>query len=164
MVRAGETITFQVVGTTAGIIPVDATDLRTQVVDRLGLYFLVTNAAITRGSLLSNILDFQWLHWDYRATVTIKTRLGYGDLDDVRSVIANAFYQAGGALPTVTAPGYGETQGPADTQTASGTLGSIGGFLTQTEYLLVGGAVAIVALIAFSPATRAAARGGIHVG
>lgn len=161
MVPAGSTITFSVVGTTAGLLPIDATDLRSRVVDRLGLFFTVLNCTIARGSTLGNIIDFQWLHWNYTATVTIKTRLAYGATDDVRSVIANAFYLAGGALPTVTTAG--ETAGQVETTTGPDAFGGLKDLITNTELLIVGGLVLIVGLVVFSPAGKTAA-GALRVG
>lgn len=106
MLKAGSTVVFDVQGSTGGALPVDDTDLRNAVINNLAAYFEVLNVSITKGSMLTNILDFEWLHWNYAATVTIQTRMDYGDVEDLRGVIATAFYNGGGAVPVVTIRGY----------------------------------------------------------
>lgn len=126
MVPAGQTIVFDVEGETGGWFPVDDTDLRAKVLAGLTPFFTVTEVAVTRGSTLSNVLEFQWYHWNYRAAVTLTTRVGYAALDDVRAVVAHAFYDAGGAMPTVTSPTYQESQGAGVTTTGPSMLGALG--------------------------------------
>lgn len=177
MVPHGSLIIFDVNGTTGGLAPVDDTDLRSRIIAGLAPYFTVMEVAITRGSTLSNIIDFQWFHWNYSAVVTLRTRSDYADVEDVRSVLIHAFYDAGGAFPTVTIRTLGEAQGPSVTTTGPSIAGGVSdglkaasdavkalfAQLQTTEYLLIGGVVLIVALIVFSPAGRAAGRSGVHV-
>lgn len=182
MVPSGARLTFDVQGSTGGYFIVDDTTLRNEVVQRLSAFFSAPTVEITRGSTLANIVDFQWLHWNYSAVITLKTRIDYSEYDDIGRVIANAFYNAGGALPTVTSRDAGDTQGPAFTETGgvadfgasiedliAKTSAGVGTGLDnlfkpltdlfkQTEYLVIGGIVLIVALIVFSPAGRTAAR------
>jgi|SRR5882672_3181880 len=187
MVRAGDSLTFDVQGETGGFVPVDDTDLTAAVNDQLAQHFQVVRNDLTRGSAFSNIVTGQWLHWSYTAVVTVRLRGDYGSPADVGSIIANAFYNAGGAIPAVTSRELGESAGTGITTTGpdfgsaiddliastSEGIGNAGRGLgeglaglfkpltelaTQTEWLIVGGLVLIVALIVFSPAGRAAGR------
>lgn len=161
MVSQGTSLRFDVQGTTGGLAPIDDTDLRSAVVGGLAPYFDVLNVAITRGSLLENMIDFQWYHWDYSAAVTIRLRGDYGALADVGSVIRSVFWSAAGAAPTVTSRDAGESQDPALTTTGPDLAGLGQGlvdFLKNTEWLIVGGLILIVALVMFSPTGRAAGR------
>lgn len=182
MVAAGSILTFDVQGQTGGIIPVDSTDLRSGVIDALTPKMNVNDVEITVGSTLSNVIDFQWLHYNYSAVVVVTTRVDYGQPGDVGSIIANAFYTAGGAVPSVTSRDAGQTQGPGITETGiidgidlSGIEGGIEGLgksagsalsdlfkpltdlLQNTETLIVVGIIVVVGLIAFSPTGKAAA-------
>lgn len=159
MVAANTTITFAVSGTTAGLVPVDATDVRSTVADRLSLYFTVLALTVKPPSWIDGIVNVEWLHWSYTASVTLKTRIAYGDIDDIRSVVANAFYIATGAMPTVSAPALGETQQlPATDYPGSGigdALGKAADKFLSAEMIIVLGIIGVVALIAFSPAGKA---------
>lgn len=159
MVAANTTITFAVSGTTAGLVPVDATDVRSTVADRLSLYFTVLALTVKPPSWIDGIVNVEWLHWSYTASVTLKTRIAYRDIDDIRSVVANAFYIATGAMPTVSAPALGETQQPPATDYPGSGIGdalekAADKFLSA-EMIIVLGIVGVVALIAFSPAGKA---------
>jgi len=154
MVAADSVLTLEVQGQTGGWVPTDDTGLRAGVLNRLTPYFDVLGATITRGSTLSNILDFQWFHWQYKAVLTIKTRIGYASPDDVRSIVAAAFYNAGGAMPSVSIRSLGETQGPGVEQTGLG----LGGLLTGSTALIVVGLVGLVYVIAYAPNVRDVAR------
>lgn len=143
MLRAGSQVTFDVQGSTGGMLPVDDTDLRNALISKLAAFFQVVNIAIVKGSMVSNIIDFQWFHWNYSATVTIVTRMDYGDVTDLRGVIANAFYDAGGAIPTVTVRGVDMPQGPAVTNTGIG----VGSLLAGSGVLVALVAVAAVAIL-----------------
>jgi len=164
VIRANSTITFAVSGTTAGLIPTNALSVRTTVADRLSLYFDMLALTITPPSWMATVLNVEWLHWSYTASVTVKTRIDHGDIDDVRSVVANAFYIATGAMPTVSVPGAGEIQqnAPVDYPGTGIDLGAplekLGEWFQNTEMILVLGVLGIVALIMFSPAGKAGAR------
>lgn len=160
MIKAKSTITFSVSGTTAGIVPVDATDVRTTVADRLSLYFDLLALTIKPPSWLEGIVNVEWLHWSYTASVTVKTRVDHNDIDDVRSVVANAFYVATGAMPTISAPALGEMQQPPATDYPGSGIGdalkkAADKFVTA-ETIIVLGVLGVVALIMFSPTGKAA--------
>jgi len=154
MVKANTAITVEVVGQTGGWLPIDDTALRAGVLNRLTPFFDVLSCTITRGSLLANVLDFQWFHWSYSAVIVIKTRVDHGDPDDIRSIIAGVFYDQGGAMPTVTLRSFGETQGPGVTQTGPGLLD----LLTGSTAVLVVGVVLLVYVVAYGPNVGAVAR------
>lgn len=162
MVPANSTITFVVAGTTNTLLPADATNIRSRISDRLGLYFTVLNLTVTPKTNLPWILD-----WEYAGAVTIKTRLAYAESDDIRSVIVNAFYEAAGAMPTVTIPAQGEQQGPAVGDSpglpGSGIFKDIADRLQVAETTIILGILGIVALIVFSPAGREAGRSIGHI-
>lgn len=161
MVRANSTITFSVSGTTAGLIPTNAVSVRSTVADRLSLYFDLLTLTITPPSWMQSILNVEWLHWSYTASVTLKTRVDHADIDDVRAVVANAFYTATGAMPTVSAPALGEVEQPTREDPGTGIGGFFKGLadrLQTAETVLVLGIVGVVALIVFSPAGKAGAR------
>ena len=147
MVQPNTTITIDIEGQTGGWLPIDDTDLRAGVLNALTPFVDVLGLTITRGSLLSNVLDFQWFHWNYSAVLTVRTRLGYADADDLRSIVAGIFYDRGGAMPTVTLRTFGESQGPGVTQTGLGLLE----LLTGTTALVVLGVVGLVYVVAYGP-------------
>jgi hypothetical protein len=167
VVKANSTITFTVNGVTQGYIPVTAKDVHASVADRLSLYFDVIALTITPPNWVKSTIGFDWLHWPYSSSVTIKTRVDHGDIDDVRSVIANAYYLSAGAMPSVSVPALGESQGPA-TESHTG-LGEVLATIEkkakeaakqfeQYEMIIVLGVIGVVALIMFSPAGKAGAR------
>lgn len=144
MVPANTVIVFDVQGQTGGFIGVSEADLRAGVLDGLTPFFTVQEASITSGSLLQDVLAFRY-HWFYSARVVIKTRVDYNQLDDVRAVIAHAFFEAGGAFPTVTSPSYQESQGAANTETGPSVLDAVKGIAGFSTVLVVG--VAIIAAV-----------------
>jgi len=154
MVRANTTITIDIVGQTGGWLPIDDTALRAGVLNALTPFFDVLSFTITRGSLISNVLDFQWFHWNYGAVLVIKTRVDHNDPDDIRSIVAGVFYDQGGAMPTVTLRTFGETQGPGVSQTGLGLLD----LLTGSTVLLVVGAALLVYVVAYGPNVAPIAR------
>jgi hypothetical protein len=48
-----------------------------------------------------------YLGWPYRAELDLTTTVGYNKPDDAASIVANAFYQIGGAMPDACVDGYG---------------------------------------------------------
>lgn len=113
MIDAGRAITFDVQGTTGEYIPRSVSSVRAIVIDQLAPYFDVEDVAFQTSSVLSD--PFHSLsNWPYRATVRALPLADYGDVRDVDSIVAHAFYEAAGNLPTVTASGYETPQGPSD--------------------------------------------------
>jgi hypothetical protein len=115
MIRNGETITFDVQGTTGGGWPRTVAGVRQEVIDALTPFFEIQDVPIFTSSFLSD--PFHSLsQWPYTSTVRATMQSDYADVRDVDSVIANAFYQATGELPTVTARGKEPGQTAADTR------------------------------------------------
>jgi len=158
MVRADTTLTFDIEGTTGGWLPIDDTDLRSGVANALTPFVDVLEVAITRGSFLANVIDVQWWHWNYRAVVTLRTRSAYADADDIRSVVAGVFYQAAGAMPSVTVRSFGEAQGAGVTQTSAPAVRAFLNALTGTGVLLLVAVVGLVWIVAYGPNVGSVAR------
>jgi hypothetical protein len=154
MVPANSVLVLDIEGQTGGWLPVDDTGLRAGVLDRLTPFFHVLGLTISRGSTVSNILDFQWYHWNYSAVLTIKTRIGYATADDARSIVASAFYSAGGSMPSVTIRSLGESQAPGFEQSGL----NLAELLTGSTLVLVLGLAALVYVIAYAPNVRDVAR------
>lgn len=112
MVSAGSTLTFDVKGTAGQWLPRTAAEVRAQVVDALTLQFHVYNVAMERETFLSDPENLYYWNWPYTAVVTVQTRVGYGSVDHAAAIVANAFYQGAGTMPTVTARGSGPQQDP----------------------------------------------------
>lgn len=143
MIPANTVLTFDVVGTTDVTFGTSPSVVRGIVVGALQPYFDAYTVDLIVPGVLSDLLSFDWVNTPYSAVVTLQTRASYADVDDVGSVIANAFYQAVSALPTVTARNSGEptpgsgivTSGPGIGDALSGVFA---GLQTTTIVLIVG--------------------------
>lgn len=108
MVNKGTRLTIYVEGATtktwlnpAGFQP---SDLQNGVMDILTKKFVgVTVSVMPRSSVYIG-----YLSWPYRGEVHLTTTVAYGNADDAASIVANAFYQVGGALPGACVDGYGK--------------------------------------------------------
>jgi hypothetical protein len=109
VVKKGTRLTINVEGQIDAVLPLSEANLRASVQDVLShASFTVNSLSITpRSSVWVGILD-----WPYSAEVQITTTIDYASANDPGSIVANAFYQAGGSLPTYTVQGYGGTQKP----------------------------------------------------
>jgi len=154
VVAPNTVLTIDVQGQTGGWLPTDDTALRAGVLNMLTPYFDIIGATITRGSMLANVLDFQWYHWNYSAVLTLKTRVGYASADDVRGIVAHAFYAAGGAMPSVSVRNVGESQGPGINQEGLG----LGGLLAGSTFVVVAALAALIYVIAYAPNVGSVAR------
>lgn len=139
IVRTGTVLTFTVQGTTGEYIPRAVESVRALVIDGLTPFFDVADVSIETGSFLSDPLHYL-SDWPYTATVRATVRTDYGDIRDVDSIVANAFYNAAGNLPTVTADDFEAGQGDSAT-TAPGGLS-----LTTTLVLVVVALIAIAVI------------------
>lgn len=164
MIPAGTILTIDLTGSTSLWIAVSPTDARAAVLNTLTAFFLVNNFTLNVPSGLSNALAGDFVNTPYTATVTITTRVDYAQADDAGSVVANAFYQELGAVPTFSVEGYDAPQQTGITTTGPSLSDGLTAFLQNLEselgsaaVLLVGGIVVIVAVIAFSPTGRTAA-------
>lgn len=108
MIAHGTTITFTVIGQT-GFWPVSIASVRSDVIDGLTPFFDVQDVSLKTRSFLTDPVNYI-TEWPYEATVRATVRADYGDIRDVDSIVAHAFYNAGSVLPTVTASGYEQNQ------------------------------------------------------
>lgn len=134
MIRNGTEITFDVQGTTGGILPRTIASVRQQTIDALTPFFDVANVSIKSASIISDPLHSLSL-WPYTAVVRATVQMDYSDVRDVDSIVAHAFYEGAGEVPTVTARGLEQGQEPGDDRT---------GFSLTTALVLV--VVGLVAL------------------
>jgi hypothetical protein len=88
----------------------------------------VHDVTINREDTLFGPSALYW-NWRYSAVVTVTTKAAYAKIEDVDSIVAHAFYEAGGELPTVTARGYEPAQGPGATSGANWAAWLTGGGL-----------------------------------
>ena len=141
MVPAGSTILFTVQGTTDLSFPFigDAANaIRSSVLNTLSANFNVLNVNVIVPTVLSDILNSYIYNFPYTATVQFVTRGDYGAIADLDSVVANAFYEVVGSVPTVNANGYGDVA----TLPPTGTSG-----VTPTNVLVFAG-IAVVLVLA----------------
>lgn len=112
MIRHGIERTFDVQGQAGEFQPRTVAGVRSDVIDGLTPFFDVADVAIVTPSFLSDPTAF-FVDWRYAAVVRATPRADYGDVRDVDSIVAHAFYDAAGELPTVTARGLEAGQGKA---------------------------------------------------
>jgi hypothetical protein len=124
MVPARSLLTLNVTGQANGLYA-DREALRSGVIGLLSRHFDVITASVTTGSLFSNAIGFEWVFYQYTARLEIRTRGAYAEARDVASVVANAFYQTGGELPTVSVAGLDPPQ-TAGTITTGPELPNLG--------------------------------------
>jgi hypothetical protein len=104
MIAAGSSLTFTVRGTTEASqwqVVFTPGMLRSGVVDVLSRVLDVVRVDVSSDDTIIT----GTLPWTYRADVQVRTRAAYAQSNDVAAIVANAFAQAGGNVPTVSA-GY----------------------------------------------------------
>lgn len=157
MVRAGQSVTLSVQGRTGGFFRPEAGAMRSDVIGFISAYFTVESVEINIRSALGSIAAGELWNYDYSALVTVKPRSDYGSPDDIASIVAHAFYITGGALPTVQVSSVSGSLGGV-TSSGPDLGGALQSFADLPKILIVG-IVALVAIIAFSPAgTKLAGR------
>lgn len=149
MIAAGSTLTLDVKGTAGQWIPRTVAELRAVVIDALTPFLHVYDVSVTRESFLSDPENLFYWNWPYVAVVTVQTRQDHGKSEDVASIVAHAFYNGAGTLPSVTVRGFGPQQQP-DITTGPNLLGSLTGIAAL--------AVIGLGLWFFGPSIRAALR------
>lgn len=112
MIRRGTELNFTVNGQ-AGQWPRSVADVRSAVIDGLTPFFDVPDVPIVTPSFLSDPLDY-FINWPYTAKVRAIVKADYAEIRDVDSIVANAFYNAAGELPTVTEDSLEKGQGNPD--------------------------------------------------
>lgn len=122
MIPGGTSLSYQITGQASVFSTFfnDAAGVRSDVISALSAYFNVQNVTVDAESALEQYENLELTAWQYSATVTLVTRSDYGSVDDIGSVVAHAFFDATGYLPTVTNPDYGEPAQQAPT-TGGGT-------------------------------------------
>ena len=110
MVPAGSTLTLDVRGTATSWLPTTPAGIRAAALDDLSPFFDVPDLVLSSTSILGSQVTFPSFNYPYTGVLTLRTRVAYGDTDDVASIVANAFYNHAGSVPTVTVRGYGVQQ------------------------------------------------------
>lgn len=136
MIASGTALTFDVQGTTGPYLPRTVAAVRRVVIDELTPFFDVSDVAFQTSTVLGDP-SHALSDWPYRATVQAVTRADYGDIRDVDSIVAHAFAEATGELPTVTSDAE-DGQDDADART-----GLSAGF---AGLLIVAGLVAVAVI------------------
>lgn len=116
MIAHGTAITFTVNGQ-AGFWPESVASVRAQAIDGLTPFFDVADVSLQTRGFIEDPVNYV-TEWPYTATVRATVRSDYGTIRDIDSIVAHAFYNATGNLPTVTAAGYEAAQ--ADPSSTTG--------------------------------------------
>jgi hypothetical protein len=138
MIRRGETLTFTVIGRVGEYLPRTESSVRQYAIDGLTPFFDVLSVNLKTKTFLNDPLHVV-TNWEYTATVRVTVKADYGDVRDVDSVIAHAFYNAAGELPTVTSDRE-RSQSPASTPqglTLTGAIGLVAVALVATAVIKV---------------------------
>lgn len=101
MIAAGSTLTFTVRGTTEAAqfqLVFTPGMLRAAVVAQLAAIVEPVRVDVTTDDTVIT----GTLPWTYRADVQVKTRVAHASAEDVKAIVAGAFFTASGNMPTVT--------------------------------------------------------------
>lgn len=109
-VSAGQRIRFTVAGSTGEWAPRTTDDVRSQAIAILSQYGVMNTLTITKLSSRLPVVDL-W-DWRYTADGVLTTKYAHNSIEDVRSILFSAFWNAAGEQPTIALPDYGEIQGP----------------------------------------------------
>jgi hypothetical protein len=142
MITNGTALTFDVAGQTGPYMPRTVSDVRQTAIDNLTPYFDVVSVELkSKGFLEDPVHGILGVNWPYQATVSARVQADYADVRDVDSIVAHAFYEGAGELPTVTARELEHTPGPPESTT---------GISLTTAIVLVAVALVAVAVIKVS--------------
>jgi len=143
MIPAGQRLTFDVVGVAGGWIPTTADEVRSAAVHELSEAFTVRNVRVeSQGAV------YEMLEWPFLARVEVSPIQGFAELADAQSIVAHAFYEATGNLPTVTEAGGGLLPSTGGGGLFDGLGSLLGGLQDTTNLLLILTAVVLIALVA----------------
>lgn len=150
MLGPGSLVTVTVQGEAKGITV--ASDLLANAVAELvQLPLTVVASSIDAGNTLYNMVSFQWLHYGYRAVVTVSVPADtYESPDDVGIDVRNAFTDVAGSMPTAVQSTLISDAPAIDAPASFGvSLPDIGAALNTdfTRVLLVLGAVLALLVI-----------------
>lgn len=100
MLSAATLVTVTISGEAKGVITKD--DVLAGVIQELGdIPLTVVASSIDAGSIIYNVVSFQWFHFAYRAVLTVSTPPDYFDsADDVAAAVRDAFGDVAGSTPT----------------------------------------------------------------
>jgi hypothetical protein len=127
-IHNGDTLTFTAVGKVGEYLPRTVDSVRQGAIDGLTPFFDVESVNISAPSFLNDPFHIV-TNWGYTATIRATVQADYGDVRDVDSIVAHAFYDAAGEVPTVTS-NLEQSQAPP----------------RSTEGLTLTGAIALVAV------------------
>ncbi len=146
MIAIGARLAFDVVGVAGGWIPTTTDEVRTSAVHQLSLHFRVLNVQVRPQGAI-----YEMLEWPFIASVEVAPLVPYATIDDAMSVVANAFYESTGNLPTVTDAGAGLVQGGGIGNILDPITNGIGqlfsGIQNTTNLLLLLTAGVLIALV-----------------
>lgn len=112
MVPKGTRITFDINGNTSTWWPVSRNGIQSDVTDQLFVNFVVHDVSVENKAIqLGGPSSLYW-NWDYKAIVSLTTKVDYRDIQDIDGIVGSAFVEAAGAMPIVTARNWepGQTQ------------------------------------------------------
>jgi hypothetical protein len=138
MVTRGTLMTFDVAGSSS-LFPHTSEGIRSDAIDELSHYFDRIQVSMTTESFTDDPLRM-FKPLEYTAVVQAAPLADYADPHDVASIVRNAFYNAAGALPTVTVRGVDVPIGPPKQQTP-------GLSLTTGLVLIVVGLIAVAVIV-----------------
>ena len=107
MIRSNTRIVFDVHGAVNGWVPFGAPaveDVRSRAIAGLSPFFRVHSVSVTDNGLFDAT---------YTARADLVVLGDYDSIDDVKSIVRSAFWEASGDVPTVSAPGYGDPGQPS---------------------------------------------------
>lgn len=148
MIAAGQRLAFDVVGVAGGWLPTTVDEVRSGAVAELSSAFRVRNLVVENTAEM-----YEMLEWSFLARVEVEPIQGFATIEDAQSVVAHAFYEVTGNLPSVTDAGEGSapTSGGGLGDWLSGLgdrVGSVlGGLQDSTNLLLVLTAGVLIALV-----------------
>lgn len=137
LVRNGDALVLDVSGTTGEWLPRTVAGVRQSVLDNLSHFFDVEDVTMESDAFLSDPIHYV-TNWPYTSRVSLTSQSDYADHRDVASVVAHAFYEATGDLPTVTVQGADAPQGNPDAKQ--------GVSITTALVLVVVGLIAIAVI------------------
>lgn len=136
-VNANTAVQFIVQGSTGEWVPRTPDDVRSAAIANLSKYGTVRPLTITKESSRLPLSAIDLWDWRYTASGTLTTRYSHASLEDVRKIVAGAFWQAAGEPVTVSFPGYSEIAGEGVRDTSPDV----------TNKLLSVGAITIIAAV-----------------
>jgi len=142
VLHAGTLVTVTIAGEVSAWTPTPADSVLAGVVGQLAEWPLQTIAStIDPGNPLYNAITGKWLHYDYKAVLTVSVPADtFESVDDVGQAVADAFTSVAGSVPTAVQAAY--AHGTPDVPSPAGSS-----FFDTLKLDLGVGAVVIVALI-----------------